>query len=102
MTADPFFHAIAIDEDICIGCSHCVKACPTEALRVWNGKATLDETKCVDCGDCYRVCPVKAIYVAEKKKQIISPTHWNVALVPAVFFGQFHYGKSRNSICDAI
>lgn len=102
MTADPFFHAIAIDEDICIGCSHCVKACPTEALRVWNGKATLDETKCVDCGDCYRVCPVKAIYVAEEKKQIISPNNWNVALVPAVFFGQFHYGKSRNSICDAI
>ncbi|MDP3436619.1 MAG: 4Fe-4S binding protein, partial [Bacteroidales bacterium] len=31
--------ALEIVEDICIGCSHCMKVCPTEALRVSGGKA---------------------------------------------------------------
>jgi iron only hydrogenase large subunit-like protein len=84
-----FFHAIKVDEQKCIGCSHCMNACPTEAIRIWNGKANIDENKCIDCGECYRVCPVKAIYVEENSFETIFNYKYRVALFPAVFVGQF-------------
>lgn len=97
-----FNHMITIEEDRCIGCSHCVRVCPTEALRVWRGKALLDDPKCVDCGDCERVCPVKAIIVKEEYQQIHQEEKIQMALLPAVFWGQFSADISRSRILKAI
>lgn len=58
-----FHHALKIREDLCEGCSHCMNVCPTEALRVKNGKAVLYAEKCVDCGKCFRECPSSAIII---------------------------------------
>ena len=85
----PFFHALTIDEDTCIGCSHCMKACPTEALRVRDGKATLYPDRCIDCGNCFKVCPTKSIYVKQDDFDDIFDYACRVALVPSVFMGQF-------------
>ena len=57
--------ALQIDNDICIGCSHCMKVCPTEALRVSEGKAKIHVDWCIDCGECYRECPTRAIRVMD-------------------------------------
>jgi hypothetical protein len=38
-----------------------MRACPTQAIRVRNGKATIIEEKCIDCGECITVCPHDAI-----------------------------------------
>ena len=85
----PFFHALTIDEDTCIGCSHCMKACPTEALRVRNGKAKLQPDRCIDCGNCFKVCPTKSIYIKQDDFDDIFNYACRVALVPSVFMGQF-------------
>ena len=71
----PFFHALTIDETTCIGCSHCMKSCPTEALRVRNGKAVLSPDRCIDCGNCFKVCPTKSIYVKQDDFDTCSSTH---------------------------
>lgn len=84
-----FNHALTFREDICIGCSHCMSACPTEAIRVKNGKAKLIDERCVDCGECYRVCPVGAITVDQNSLEEISNYEYPIALVPSVFSGQF-------------
>lgn len=84
-----FFHAIKVNENACIGCSHCMKACPTEAIRIWNGKAVIDDNKCVDCGECFRACPVNAIYVEDDEFDKIYKYKYRVVLFPAVFVGQF-------------
>lgn len=97
-----FNHMINIDEDRCIGCSHCVRVCPTEALRVWRGKALLDDPKCVDCGECERVCPVKAIVVKEDYQENHQAAKIQIALLPAVFWGQFSPDISRQRILKAI
>jgi iron only hydrogenase large subunit-like protein len=89
MDAPFFFHAIKVNEQTCIGCSHCMNACPTEAIRIWNGIANIDENQCVDCGECERVCPVKAIYVEENAFDSIFNFKYRVALFPSVFIGQF-------------
>lgn len=89
MEKAPFFHALTLDEDACIGCSHCMKACPTEALRVRDGKAQLNPDRCIDCGNCFKVCPTKAIYIQQDDFDSIFNFACRVALVPSVFMGQF-------------
>ncbi len=84
-----FYHALQVDEDRCIGCSHCMKVCPTEAIRVHGGKAQIYENRCIDCGKCFKVCMSKAIYVKQDDFESIFDYKYRVALVPAVFLGQF-------------
>ncbi|MBQ7955369.1 MAG: RnfABCDGE type electron transport complex subunit B [Lachnospiraceae bacterium] len=49
----------------CIGCSLCVKNCPSEAVKVENFKAVIDPDKCTGCGTCVEKCPKKAIVSTE-------------------------------------
>ncbi len=93
-----FRHALKINEAACIGCSRCIKVCPTEALRVSNGKAVLHGDWCVDCGECYRICPSRAIVIEDDDfKRIFSYKH-RVLLVPELFVGQFNKSISQEEI----
>jgi len=84
-----FHHALKVVPDLCIGCTHCMKACPTEAIRVRNGLAEIMEERCVDCGECYKSCPVSAIIVEQDDFNEIFNFKVRVALVPSVLIGQF-------------
>ena len=33
-----YYRGLEIISDLCVGCSHCMRVCPTEALRVNGGK----------------------------------------------------------------
>ncbi len=89
MNEQTFYHALQVDEDQCIACARCMKSCPTEAIRVVDGHASISEHRCVDCGNCYKVCPVKAIYIKQDDFDQIFNYKCRVALVPAVFLGHF-------------
>ncbi len=94
----PFHHALRIRQEVCIGCSRCMRVCPTEALRVINGKATLHPEWCIDCGECFNVCPVKAIVVEDDDiSQIFSYKH-RILLVPSIFFAQFEEKLTLDAI----
>lgn len=97
-----FHHALKFREDICIGCSHCMNVCPTEAIRVKQGKARLHDNRCVDCGECYRVCPVGAIIVEQDDFENIYKFSTRVALIPSVFTGQFPDSVSIKNILAAV
>lgn len=84
-----FHHALKIRQDVCIGCSHCMRVCPTEALRVRNGKAQLYPNRCIDCGECFRVCPTGAIIIEQDDFNKIYNYNYRVALVPSILMGQF-------------
>lgn len=84
-----FHHALKIVPELCIGCTHCVKACPTEAVRVRNGLAEIFEDRCVDCGECYKACPVSAIIIEQDDFEDIFNYKARVALLPSVLIGQF-------------
>jgi electron transport complex protein RnfB len=51
-----------IDEDICIGCVLCIKACPVDAI-VGAAKLmhTVIQSECTGCDLCVPVCPVDCI-----------------------------------------
>ncbi len=84
-----FHHSLKIREDLCVGCSHCMNVCPTEAIRVKNGKAIIHEEKCIDCGKCFAECPSSAIIIEHDEFDDIFLFKHRIALVPAIFTGQF-------------
>ncbi|WP_462319765.1 [Fe-Fe] hydrogenase large subunit C-terminal domain-containing protein [Marinilabilia sp.] len=84
-----FYHALKVDEKTCYGCTHCMNVCPTGAIRIRNGVASIRADWCVDCGECMRACPVDAIYVEQDDFDRIFNYKCRVALVPAVLIGQF-------------
>lgn len=97
-----FHHALKILRDVCIGCSHCMRVCPTEALRVRHGKAELYANRCVDCGECFKVCPVNAIIIEQDDFSKIFNYKRRVALVPAVLLGQFPNDVSPSEVYSTL
>ena len=55
---------VYIDEEICIGCTLCIQACPVDAI-VGAAKLmhTIIENECTGCDLCIPVCPVDCIYI---------------------------------------
>ncbi len=91
-------HALQIINRACVGCSHCMRVCPTEAIRVRGGKAEVHYDWCIDCGECYRVCPQRAIRVADDDLSGITAFRHRVLLLPTVFYAQFGGEITREQI----
>jgi Na+-translocating ferredoxin:NAD+ oxidoreductase RNF subunit RnfB len=97
-----FHHALKVVPELCIGCTHCMKACPTEAIRVKNGLAEIFEERCVDCGECYKACPASAIIVDQDDFEEIFSYRARVALLPSVLIGQFPSHFATNDIFGSL
>lgn len=54
---------IVIDEDDCILCGKCSKACPCDAINVTRPNKTweIDHFKCITCSSCIDACPKKCL-----------------------------------------
>ena len=44
------YHSVRLDKTRCKGCTNCLMHCPTEAIRVRNGRAHIIAERCIDCG----------------------------------------------------
>ena len=55
---------VVIDEDVCIGCTKCIAACPVDAI-VGTGKRmhTIIASECTGCELCIPPCPVDCIAI---------------------------------------
>lgn len=84
-----FQHSVSLDESKCKGCTNCLKRCPTEAIRIRDGKATINTEACIDCGECIRVCPYKAKKALFDRFEDIPKDKYRIALPPPSFYGQF-------------
>src|SRR5690554_5084428 len=87
--ANERLRTVTLDEDKCKGCVTCMKRCPTEAIRVRNGKAKIHYDKCISCGECVRLCPHHAKKAVYDNLDIINNYKYKIALPAPSFFGQF-------------
>lgn len=84
-----YFHSVRLDESKCKGCTNCIKGCPTEAIRVRNGKAHILVERCIDCGECIRNCPEHAKYAITDIFPKTGDFIYRIAIPAPSFFGQF-------------
>jgi iron only hydrogenase large subunit-like protein len=87
---DKFFTAVRLDESLCKGCINCIKRCPTQAIRVRNGKAAITKKFCIDCGECIRLCPHHAKLAIYDPLSILNNYEYTVALPAPSLYGQFN------------
>lgn len=97
-----YYHSVTLDIDKCKGCTNCIKGCPTEAIRVRNGKAQILENKCIDCGECIRICPNSAKYAAASSMEKLKQFKFNVALPAPSFYAQFKENTEPSRILNAL
>lgn len=97
-----YFHSVILDPERCIGCTYCLKICPTEAIRLKNGKASIIPERCIDCGECIRVCPNHAKSAITDNLDILKKFKYNIALTLPIIYGQFNRSIPPLKILSAI
>jgi len=67
---EPEKTVVYIDEQICIGCTLCIQACPVDAiLGAAKQMHTIIEDECTGCDLCIPPCPVDCIHIKPVKTQ---------------------------------
>lgn len=97
-----FFHSVTLDRDKCKGCINCIKRCPTEAIRVRDGKAQIMAERCIDCGECIRVCPHHAKKPIYDHLDSIHQFTYKIALPAPALYAQFNHLDDVDILLNAL
>lgn len=82
-------HSVLLDESKCTGCTTCIRHCPTEAIRIKEGRAVIKSERCIDCGECIRHCPHGAKKAVSDVLDTMKNYKWKIALPAPTLYGQF-------------
>lgn len=97
-----FYTSVRLDESLCMGCINCIKRCPTEAIRVRNGKAVITKEFCIDCGECIRICKHHAKLATYDKLDMIKKFEYTVALPAPSLYAQVNNLDDVNILLHAL
>lgn len=102
MASNTFFHSVRLDAAKCVGCTNCIKRCPTGAIRVRRGKAQILSERCIDCGECILICPSHAKYAESYPLSQLQNYKYTVVLPPPELYGQFRNLENPNRILTGL
>lgn len=96
------YHSVTLDRERCIGCTDCIKRCPTEAIRVRHSKAEIEDALCIDCGMCIRVCKSGAKRALTDSLDKLNGYKYKVAIPAPTFYTQFKRLRNPNIVLTAL
>ena len=67
----------------------CMRHCPSQAIRVRGGKATIMEELCIDCGKCLSVCPSGAVVLISDPIAKLPKFKYKVVVPGPALYSQF-------------
>jgi iron only hydrogenase large subunit-like protein len=91
-------------ENECQDCCKCVRHCPSKAIRVVNGSASVIPELCVACGLCVKICPAGAKQIRcdlSRAKFIISGNTKVIASIAPSWVNNFK-NYSRGQLITAL
>ena len=96
------FHSVTLDVAKCVGCTACLKRCPTEAIRIRERRARIIDERCIDCGECIRVCEHHAKVATTNPLSAINRYPYKIALPAPALYGQFKNLRAAAGIPAAL
>lgn len=95
-------HSVKVDRKKCVGCTNCIKCCPTEAIRVQRGKAKILDEWCIDCGECLRSCPHNAMVAITTPIGELNTFKYNIVIPCSAIYSQFRMLGGREQLNNAL
>lgn len=84
-----FHHSHIVIPERCTGRMKCIKACPSQALRLKHGKITFFDDLCVDCGACIKTCPENVFVPVIDEVSNFKEFEFKIALPSRILYTQF-------------
>ncbi|MDO4548728.1 MAG: [Fe-Fe] hydrogenase large subunit C-terminal domain-containing protein [Clostridia bacterium] len=97
-----YHHSVTLDKTKCVGCTNCLKKCPTEAIRVHGGRAHIIDERCIDCGECIRACAYHAKVALTDTLDSINRFEYKIALPAPALYGQFKHLANVENVAGAL
>lgn len=97
-----YTHSVRIDKRKCVGCTSCIKTCPTEAIRVQQGKARVLADRCIDCGRCIVYCHHHAVVSVTTPLEALGEFKYNICIPSASFYAQFRMLTSPEELFPSL
>lgn len=97
-----FIRSVRLNSDACKGCINCIKYCPTQAIRVHNGKAHIIDNFCIDCGRCIRYCPHHAKIPNYDSLNVLNNYKYTVALPAPALYAQYNNLANVDIVLNAL
>ena len=79
-----------------------MRDCPTEAIRIVNGKAKIQYEKCINCGECIRSCKGGAKRPVYDSFDLVKSYPYKIALPSPSLFGQFNHLDDPNYVIEGL
>jgi len=100
--AEAHYHSIRFDSSACHGCMACMRVCPTQAIRIRRGHATMLEDRCIDCGECIKVCAKSAVVPLTASPGGLGHFDYTVAIPSPALYTQFDLDVTPGTILQAL